>query len=279
MSTLAPATGTEEAPVAAASRRSSRRFRWAINLGRLAVLAILYLIWYGLASSAFFHVNPLLLPSPSTTFSAFGSAIANGQLPDAAGTTLEAAAIGFVIGMVAGVLLGIAIGRSRYAYGILQPFITIFNSMPRIALAPMFVLWFGVGQASGVALVVSLVFFIALTNLISATQSIEQNHLLVARLYGATPRQTTFKIILPATVPWIVAATRLSIANALAGAIVAEMFLGDRGLGYLIVNGSGVFDAGEVFAAILAALILAGVLDWLGTLAERRLLRWRPQHH
>jgi NitT/TauT family transport system permease protein len=102
---------------------------------------------------------------------------------------------------------------------------------------------------------------------------------LVARLYGATPHQTTFKIILPATVPWIVAATRLSIANSLAGAIVAEMFLGNHGLGFLIVNGSGVFDTGEVFAAILAALILAGVLDWLGTLAERRLLRWRPRNH
>lgn len=276
MSTLAAENAAEQTGLGDGRRRPPGLSRWLVNLGRLLVLVVLYLLWYAVAGSVFFHVDPLLLPSPNVSFSAFGSAVASGQLLGAAGTTLEGAAIGFVIGMVVGVLLGIGIGRSRYAYAILQPFITILNSMPRIALAPLFVLWFGVGQTSAVALVVSIVIFIAVTNLISATQAIEPTHLLVARLYGATPRQTTLKIILPATVPWIVAATRLSIANSLAGAIVAEMFLGDHGLGYLIVNGSGVFNMGQVFAAIIAALILAAVLDWLGTLAERRLLRWRP---
>src|SRR5262249_38113863 len=140
--------------------------------------------------------------------------------------------IGFCAGMAAGTISGLVIGLSQTATEILNPLVTVINSMPRIALAPLFVLWFGTGTNSAIALVVSLVFFIALTNLITGAQATERNQLTLAKLCGASRWQTIYWIVLPATVPWIIAAARLSLAYGLSAAIVSEMFLGQVGLGY-----------------------------------------------
>jgi NitT/TauT family transport system permease protein len=189
--------------------------------------------------------------------------------------TLQTAGIGFIIGMVTGTLVGIVIGLSETLTEILQPFITVLNALPRIALAPLYVLWFGIGQSSGIALVVSIVFFVAALSAIGGTRAVDRNHLTIARLYGASHAKVVRKVVLPATVPWIITAGRLSLAYALAGAIFSEMFLGQHGLGYLIAQGSGVFNMAVVFGAIFASLILAVILNFIGDLLEDHLLRWR----
>lgn len=254
--------------------RERRGAGWRINLARLGVVVVILAAWQLAASLGL--VNPSLLPSPIAVAVDFVEMMIDGTLPLNVGFTLRSALLGFAIGMVAGVGIGFVIGLSQVATKIASPFVTIFNSMPRIALAPMLVLWFGIGLGSGVALVVSLVFFIALTNTLAGTQSVERNQLTLARLYGASRAQMILKVILPATLPWILAAGHLSLANSLAGAIVSEMFLGQNGLGFLIVTSSGLFNMGRVFAAIFMALIVAAVLDWLGTMLETYLLRWRP---
>ncbi len=259
---------------AAKPARIGQRVGWRIYMLRLAVLAIILLAWWLVTFTGF--VSPILLPGPWDVVVSIGKMAADGSLWFNVGVTLEAAAIGFVIGLAAGVIVGFLLGLSTGAAKVAAPFITSLNSMPRIALAPMFVIWFGIGLGSGVALVISLVFFIALTNTLSGAQSVDRGHLVLARLYGAGRFETIGKVVLPATVPWILAAGRLSLANALSGAIVAEMFLGQSGLGFLIVTSSGLFDMGRVFAAVIVALIIAALLDWLGTILENYLLRWRP---
>ncbi|MTD53230.1 ABC transporter permease [Amycolatopsis pithecellobii] len=224
-------------------------------------------------------VNPLFVPSPGATVQAFVNGIHDGSLRAASLETLKAAMIGFCIGMAAGTISGLVIGLSQTATKVLNPLVTVINSMPRIALAPLFVLWFGTGTNSAIALVVSLVFFIALTNVITGAQATERNQLTLAKLCGASRWQTIYWVVLPATVPWIIAAARLSLAYGLSAAIVSEMFLGQVGLGYVIVSGSGFFQMPNVFAAIIATVIIAGVLDQIASLAERRFLRWRPAHH
>jgi NitT/TauT family transport system permease protein len=178
--------------------------------------------------------------------------------------------------MAAGTILGFFIGLSPTATDVLQPFISVFNTMPRIAIAPIYVLWFGIGIPAGVALVVSVVVFTALLSVISGTQSVDRNYITIVRLYGASRFDIIRKVVLPATIPWIITAGRLSLAHALAGAIISEMFLGQRGLGYLIGSASGTFNMGVVFAAILASLGMAVIFDRIGTFFEVRLLRWRP---
>jgi len=174
-------------------------------------------------------------------------------------------------------VVGFALGLMRRVTRVVAPFITMMNSMPRIALAPLFVLWFGIGITSKVVLVFSLVVFIALTNTLAGTQAVDADHLRLAKLLGARKSDIIRKIVLPSTVPWIFAAMRLSFAFALAGAVVGEMFLGQRGLGYLIVAGSGVFNIAQIFAALIITVFLAYLLDLSAGVLERRILRWRPE--
>jgi NitT/TauT family transport system permease protein len=273
-----PATSGSGPPSDAGARRlrdNSTRRMWMIQLARLGVVGAALLAWQMTSVSGL--MNPLFMPTPAGTFEALSRSWQDGSLPWNTWVTLEAALGGFTLGMAVGTILGFLIGMSKTVSDILAPFVMILNSMPRIALAPMFILWFGVGQTSAIALVFSLVVFIALTNTIAGTHSVERNLLIIAQLYGASRFQTITKIILPATVPWILAAGRLSLAQALAGAVVAEMFISQEGLGYMISAGSGFFDVAVVFAAIIATLLLAALFDRLGTWLETYLLRWRPK--
>jgi NitT/TauT family transport system permease protein len=269
-----PAGTQGQTPIHGGRPSRLRRYKRSLMaLARVLLIAVVFLIWWG--AGAVHLLNPLIFPSIGDTVHQFATVLGNGTLISNSLFTLETAAIGFAIGMVSGTVIGFFVGLSSTWTGILAPFITVLNVLPRIALAPLYVLWFGIGSASGIALVVSLVFFTALLNTISGTRAVEPSHMTIARLYGAGRRDIIQKVVLPATVPWIITAGRLSLAHALAGAIIAEMFLGQQGLGYLIAQGSGVFNMGVVFAAIFASLIIAVIAAWLGDLLENHLLRWR----
>lgn len=274
-SALSPAQKKKAASNSATVKRARITKASWVKFGlRLGIILLLLGIWYLITAEHI--VSALVLPSPSSTWDSTFGLLRSGSLVSNSGITLEAAGIGFGIGMAAGTLVGFLIGLSPFWTSVLEPFVTAFNALPRIALAPLFVLWFGIGTESGAVLVISLVLFIALTNTITGTRSIDRNYLTIVRLYGGKRSDVILKVVLPSTIPWIVAAGRLSLAYALSGAIVSEMFLGQNGLGYLIVSGSGVFNTGEVFAAVIASLIIAAVLDRVGTVAEAHLLRWRP---
>lgn len=254
-------------------RRYSRLF---MSVASVLIIGGILVVWWG--AGKLHLLNPLIFPTLGSTAQQTADATKNGTLISASLYTLQAAAEGFVIGMVAGTLIGFVIGLSPVLTGVLSPFITVLNVLPRIALAPLYVLWFGIGQGSGIALVISLVLFTALINTISGTQSVDRNYITIARLYGANRWDIIWKVVLPATTPWIMTAARLSLAHALAGAVVAEMFLGQQGLGYLIAQGSGVFNMGVVFAAIFASLVMAAILNALGNLLENHVLRWRDSN-
>lgn len=239
--------------------------------GTIAFLALWELIvWAGL-------VRPIFLAPPSEIFQTIWRLADTGTLWMHIAETLRSTMVGFATGTVVGVLFGFMFGLMPRVGQVVTPFITTMNSMPRIALAPLFVLWFGIGATSKVVLVFSLVVFIVLTNTMAGTQAVEGDYLRLAKLLGARRRDIVTKIVLPSTVPWIFAAMRLSFAYALAGAVVGEMFLGQRGLGYLIVAGSGVFNISQIFAALIITVIIAYLLDNGAGVIERRILKWRPK--
>lgn len=220
-------------------------------------------------------VDRLFLPPPSAVAESFRD-LAQTGLIDHVSATLSSAFAGFLLGTVVGVVLGVMLGILPRVNEVVAPFMTMMNAMPRIALAPLFVLYFGIGAKSHIALVFSLVVFIVLTNTIAGTQSVDREYIVLARLLNASRTEIVRKVVIPTTVPWIVAAMRLSWAYALAGAVVGEMFLGQQGLGYLISAGSGVFNIALIFTALAITVIIAWVFDNLIRLAERKLLRWRP---
>ncbi len=269
----APIT-VEPASLRAPGWLSAHRSDILLNLARVGFGLLLLGIWQG--ALTFHWMSGLFVAGPIDSVKELIRMAFDGSLLYHSTETLRAAAVGFVLGMSVGLLFGFIIGLTPQLYEVVAPFVTVLNAMPRIALAPLFVLWFGIGTTSGVALVFSLVVFIALTNTISGTQAVDRNYLTIARLYGANRVQLVTDIVMPSTVPWIIAASRLSLAYSLSGAVVSEMFLGQRGLGYLIVAGSGYFNISMVFAAILLTLLFAWVLDLAATAIEKRFLRWRP---
>jgi NitT/TauT family transport system permease protein len=190
--------------------------------------------------------------------------------------TLEETFLGFLIGSVLGVVCGIALGRNRFLADVFSIYIKVFNSIPRIVLGSIFVIAFGLGIQSKVALAVVMVFFIVFANAFQGVREADRALIANARILGASPRAVTASVILPAAMSWILASLRVSFGFALVGAVVGE-FLGSRhGLGLLISTEQGLFNPAGVFAAMIVLAAVALLVDYALTAVENTLLKWRP---
>jgi NitT/TauT family transport system permease protein len=189
--------------------------------------------------------------------------------------TLSAAGIGFVLGIVIGSVIGFLLAEFQRMDRILDPWVAMLNAMPRIALAPLFVIWFGITIQTKVAVAVSVVIFVMLVATRSGIRSIDPDLLLVTRLSGASRLTVLRKVVLPGSTPAFFAGLRLSIVYALLGAVTAEMIAASNGIGQMILYSSGVFDIASTFALIISLAVAAGVINELAGAAERRLLRWQ----
>lgn len=194
-------------------------------------------------------------------------------------TTLTETIMGFVFGAVGGVLFGLALGLNRRLAAILDPFIVAFYSLPKIALAPLFILWFGVGLASKVVLATFVVFFLVFYNTYAGALAVEAELVDVLRLMGASRGQIVRKVILPSALIWIFTGMKSSVPYALIGAVVGEMMASNKGLGYLIQAAAGQYDTGGVFAALFVLMIIATGLHEFLKQCERVMLRWREEGH
>jgi NitT/TauT family transport system permease protein len=255
-------------------RRAHRRERLRTNVWRLAVLVVFAGAWEGATRGRL--VNPFWVSSPSLIVADLWKAFTGGEVYVHIGVSLWEAFAGFVTGAVAGIAGGFALARWDRLARVLDPYVTALNSLPRVALAPLFILWFGIGLTSKVVLAFSLVVFILLVNTYAGAKNVDQDLVIIARLLGASRRQLTLKVILPASVPWIFAGFRLGVAYALVGAVVGEVIVAQAGLGFLISAAAGVFNTTGVFSALIILMAIAMLLNELMKVAERKLLRWRP---
>jgi NitT/TauT family transport system permease protein len=185
--------------------------------------------------------------------------------------------LAFFIGTVFGVVIGLWLALSPITSAILDPYIKGLNAMPRIILAPIFAVWFGLGIASKVALGVTLVFFIVFFNVYQGVREVSPNVLANARMLGASPRQLLRHVYLPSAMSWVFASLHNSVGLAFVGAVVGEYLGSASGVGYLILQAEGVFDINTVFAGILLLTAFALILDWVVGLVERRLMVWQPK--
>jgi NitT/TauT family transport system permease protein len=270
--TMAP--GSPGHGAAERMRQRYRLVRWRL-LGAWLLVAVIIVGSWQLAYTLHL-INPLLISGPGQSIVAVWDLMTSGVLWPQLFETLETAAIGYALGLFVGALLGLVIGTVPFLHDAVEPYITVLNSAPRLALGPLFVLWFGIGTRSGVALTFSIVVFVALTNTIAGTRAVDRNQLVIAQLCGANRLRQMRSIILPSIVPWLFAAARLSLAYALNAAIVSEMLLGNKGLGYLIVAGTGSFNMDTVFAVVLVTLAVSWFAALLLSAIERHVLRWQP---
>jgi NitT/TauT family transport system permease protein len=191
--------------------------------------------------------------------------------------TLTETLLAFVIGTVLGIGVGLWLALAPTALKILEPYIKAFNAIPRVVLAPIFTLWFGLGIVSKVALGVTLVFFLAFFNTYQGVREVNPLVLSNARMLGASPLNLLRHVYLPSTAGWIISSLRAAIGFAMVGAVVGEYIGAAAGLGYLIAQAEGVFDTTGVFAGMTILVLFVLILDAAVSLIERRVLVWRPQ--
>ncbi|MBU6381270.1 MAG: ABC transporter permease [Betaproteobacteria bacterium] len=242
---------------------------------RLAVLLAVLLIWHVFARDpqvAFFIGEPLKVAGQVISWFVTEADI----YPHLAVTLLETV-MAFAIGTVFGLLMGLWLALSPIAAAILDPYIKALNAMPRVILAPIFSVWFGLGMASKVALAITLVFFIVFFNVYQGVREVSPVILANAKMLGASQKQLLRAVYLPSATSWVFSSLHTSVGLAFVGAVVGEYLGSARGVGYLILQAEGTFDINTVIAGIVVLTFCALLLDMLVTLTEKRLLTWQPR--
>jgi NitT/TauT family transport system permease protein len=261
------ATAPREMTHAAIPTRA--RASHATNRDRLVVAAILIATWHGLSVS----FGTYWIPSPWTTLSRLAADIASGNVVRHALYTVSEAFLGFVFGGAPAVGLPFALRRRPVVTAIFEPFMAGGYGVPKLALAPLFILWFGIGIASKVALVAISAFFILYFNTMAGVRAMEPRLASMARVAGARERDVARHIVLPGAVPYILTGVRVALLYSIGGAVVAELLSANRGLGYLVQISATSFDTTGVFVALamIGVIVLAG--NWTINSVEQRLLR------
>jgi len=193
------------------------------------------------------------------------------------GVTLLETVLAFGIGTLLGLACGLWLALAPTASAILDPYVKAANSMPRVILAPIFAMWFGLGIWSKVALAVTLVFFIVFFNVYQGVREVSPVVLANARMLGANQRQLLRTVYLPSATSWVFSSLHTSVGLAFVGAVVGEYLGSARGVGYLILQAEGTFDVNTVFAGIAVLTAFALALDGLVGAIERRLMKWQPR--
>jgi NitT/TauT family transport system permease protein len=193
------------------------------------------------------------------------------------GVTLLETVLAFGIGTTLGLVMGLWLALAPTASAILDPYIKAMNSMPRVILAPIFAMWFGLGIWSKVALAVTLVFFIVFFNVYQGVREVSPTVLANARMLGANQQQLLRTVYLPSATSWVFSSLHTSVGLAFVGAVVGEYLGSARGVGYLILQAEGTFDVNTVFAGIVVLTAFALALDGLVGHIERRLMKWQPR--
>ncbi len=248
----------------------------ATNGGRL--VARLVVVGAALALWQFLPVSrgtKFWLSSPSQILSTLWGWILDGSIWGHLGATLLVMALGYVIGVFSGIVLGLLLGFLPRVHRVLTPYITGLYALPKIALAPLFIIVFGIGVTSKVALVSITVFFLLLTNTIDGVRDVDRDLVRLLNIMGATRLEIIRKVLIPAALPWIFTGMRISVRYAFTNTLLAELIAANRGLGFLIEYNSGNFNATGSYAAILVLVLFSVTLTEILMRVEKMMSRSR----
>jgi NitT/TauT family transport system permease protein len=267
--TISAEAGTSEE--VGAARASPLR---PVVLARTGLVVGFLLIWQGVVSAGL--VDVFWISSPLLVAQELWHLVTSGQLVTDVAMTIFEALIAFVISSVLGIASGLLLARSPFWDEVMAPIIVVLNSLPRIALAPLIILWFGIGIAAKVVTAFTLIYFILLVNTLSGAKNVDNDILTIARLMGASRRDLLWKVTLPSALPWIFAGLNLGLTYSLLGVIVAEILASNQGLGYLIESSASSFNTAGVFAGLVTLAVVAWIFSTVMSQVEARLLRWKP---
>ncbi len=266
------------------AERERRNARWRVRAGQWGLLVAVFVFWWlmtkpGLVPPFFFENDSqaaFFFGEPDQIFLRIWEWFAGGEIYRHLFVTLYETLMAFVIGTVSGLFVGLWLARAPTAAAVLDPFIKGLNSMPRVILAPIFAVWFGLGPASKIALGVTLVFFIVFFNVYQGVREVNPTVLASARMLGATNRQLMRTVYIPSAMSWVFSSLHTSVGMAFVAAVIGEYLGSAEGVGYLILQAETTFDMNTVMAGILVLTAFALVIDRAVTELERRFMRWQP---
>jgi NitT/TauT family transport system permease protein len=255
--------------------------RFTLLLLQIGVGLLGLVLWHGLTTVPVNGGKPLLDPfffsTPIDVLARTYKDFASGVVWRHLGITLTETVLAFVIGAAGGILIGFWFARRALLAAVFDPYVKAANALPRVVLAPIFALWFGLGIWSKVALGVTLVFFIVFFNVYQGVKEVSPTVLANARMLGMNDRQLLRHVYLPSAMSWVFSSLHTSVGFALVGAVVGEYLGSAAGLGYRIAQAEGVFDVTGVFSGMLILAAFVIFIDAFVSLAEARLLKWRPR--
>lgn len=219
-------------------------------------------------------LSPFWASSPSRIAKALVEIVGDPLFFRHLSSTLIELLAGFAIGASLGIAIGFMLAQWRTLERILDPFLNALNSLPRVALAPLLILWLGIGLWSKIVMAATLVVFIVIGNTVAGARSVDADMLTVARLMGASRRQLFWKVVLPASTPVVFAGLRLGVVYAMLGAVVGEMIAATSGLGYMLSFFAGSFQVGHLMATLVVLVALSTGLSAATSWAERRMADW-----
>lgn len=261
-----------------------------IRLWQGGLVVLIFAVWHWLSRDpqiAFFLGEPIqvigriwswFLPFNMSANALFAEGLnGNADIYKHLGTTLLETVLAFGIGTVLGLFCGLWLALSPMLNSVLEPYIKAANSMPRVILAPIFALWFGLGIWSKVALAVTLVFFVVFFNVYQGVKEVSPTILANAKMLGANQRQLLRTVYLPSATSWVFSSLHTAVGLAFVGAVVGEYLGSAQGVGYLILQAEGTFDVNTVFAGIVVLTFFALALDGAVGFIERHLMKWQPR--
>lgn len=240
-------------------------------LARLGILVALLLFWQFASGTL---IQSYLVSSPTAIATTFWNWLLDGRILFHAGITALEAVAGFLLGAFVGMTIGVILGRAEKLAELLNPFIMAFYSIPKIALAPLFIIWFGIGIEMKILLTATIVFFLVFLNTYTGVRNVSPELMNILRLMGASERDVLKMVVLPSAVVWVFTGLRLSVPYAMIGAIVGEMIAANRGLGYLLSHASSQFNTAGVFAALVAIITMSVMMNTAVSYVAKLAMPW-----
>ncbi len=242
-------------------------------LVRLALVVVLLALWE-IAADRWIDIT--FISRPSDIVGRLGDWVEDGSLWTNTWITVQEIVYGFLLGAAAGVLVGFVLASLNFLYRVLDPFMMALYAIPKVALAPLFIVWFGIGMHMKVLLAAATVFFLVFINTAAGVREVDRGLVDAVRLMGGGRWHVIRKVVIPSSMTGVLTGLKVAVPYALIGTVIGELVASNKGLGYLINDAAAQFDTAGVFATLFVLSIIAGVLNVIVNLIGRRVNRWKP---
>lgn len=254
-------------------RSHARSWQRSTALWRLILLAVLLAGWQ-LSSGRL--VDDIFISRPTDIAARLWELFATGEIWPHLWKTYTAVGIGYVGAAVVGIFLGVVLGRSAFLASVLEPFIMAIYSVPKVALAPLFILWLGIGISAKIAIAFISAFFLVFFNTFAGLRSVNEEHVSLARVMGASRLDVNRLVVVPSTMPYIFVGLKTALPFAVIGAVVGEFMASNEGLGFYILLSGNTLDSAGLFAGLIILVAGVAIANAVLRLLERRVIRWHP---